>query len=279
MKLIGIDLDGTLLNSQQVISQANVKSLIEISQNNLVFICSGREVGDIKEILKMNQLNIPSIGSNGAIGYDKELKLFEFHFIDSDITKVYTHISQFPTKIYTNLGSYESVNYKRSLVDIFEQIGEEFPKEELDYELEYEKTVKSTSFQKIEELIQQEALRAYKLFVFIPNSKLKREVKAKLAQIKGINVTESSDVNLEIIPGDVSKGLVFKHLERIYDLEGAKRFAIGDSLNDLSLFEHADYSFAMGNGHEQIKAIADYVTVSNDEDGVSQALKIIAEME
>lgn len=137
MKVIGIDLDGTLLNSQQVISQENVKSLKEMAENHLVFICSGREVGNIKEILKMNQLNLPAIGSNGAIGYDNELKLFEFYFIDSDITKAYTHVSQFPTKIYTNLGSYESEDYKKSLVDIFEQIGEEFPKEELEYELEY----------------------------------------------------------------------------------------------------------------------------------------------
>lgn len=54
MKLIGIDLDGTLLNSQQKISKKNVEILEKISEKCFPFICSGREVEDIKNILKEN---------------------------------------------------------------------------------------------------------------------------------------------------------------------------------------------------------------------------------
>ncbi|MCU7700569.1 HAD hydrolase family protein [Enterococcus gallinarum] len=90
-----------------------------------------------------------------------------------------------------------------------------------------------------------------------------------------VSVTESAAVNLEIVPRSVSKGFVFDHLSRIYELDQPTKFAIGDSLNDLEMFKNADISFAMANGHPAIKELADHVTVSNDEDGVSQALAMI----
>ena len=71
------------------------------------------------------------------------------------------------------------------------------------------------------------------------------------------------------------RAFVFDHLSRIYELDQPTKFAIGDSLNDLEMFKNADISFAMANGHPAIKELADHVTVSNDEDGVSQALAMI----
>ncbi len=67
-----------------------------------------------------------------------------------------------------------------------------------------------------------------------------------------VSVTESAPVNIEIVPQNVSKGVVFDRLESIYNLKKPLRIAIGDSLNDLSMFESADISFAMGNSHQEI---------------------------
>ncbi|HFM8580335.1 TPA: HAD family hydrolase, partial [Enterococcus faecium] len=52
MKLIGIDLDGTLLNSDQSISQKNARTMKHLPEDCFPFICSGREVEDINNILK-----------------------------------------------------------------------------------------------------------------------------------------------------------------------------------------------------------------------------------
>ncbi|MGM0110029.1 HAD family hydrolase [Enterococcus sp. DIV0187] len=278
MKLIGIDLDGTLLNSQQKISKKNVEVLGEISEKCFPFICSGREVEDIKNILKENKLSIPAIGLNGAVGYDYEKKLFEFYFNHSSVKKISSLTSKFPTKIYTNNGSYESNEYKARLKEIFSEIGNEFSIDELNYELEYEKSIQSTSYNNINDIFDIDGVKVYKFFVFIPNRKMKSKIKKELESIHGITVTESSEVNLEIVPYNVSKGLVYSHLEKIYGLKNVTKFAIGDSLNDLSLFEMSDFSFAMGNGHQTIKNMATYVISSNDEDGVAEALKAISAM-
>ncbi|WP_435739923.1 HAD hydrolase family protein, partial [Enterococcus faecium] len=104
---------------------------------------------------------------------------------------------------------------------------------------------------------------------------LKANIFNHLKKMLNVSVTESAPVNIEIVPQNVSKGVVFDRLESIYNLKKPLRIAIGDSLNDLSMFESADISFAMGNSHQEIMKKADYVTVSNDKDGVSQAFERI----
>ncbi len=112
MKLIGIDLDGTLLNSDQSISQKNARTMKHLPEDCFPFICSGREVEDINNILKKSGLRIPAVGLNGSVGFDGEKKIFESSFDKNDVKKIDSVLSKFPTKIYTNLGSYESQNYK-----------------------------------------------------------------------------------------------------------------------------------------------------------------------
>lgn len=275
MKLIGIDLDGTLLNSEQKISEKNVNALKELSQDFLPFICSGREVEDIKMILKKSNFTLPVVGLNGALGYDGDKLIFEFAFDPQSVREANRIISRFPTKVYTNRGSYESQNYKDEMQKVFREIGSEFSIEELNYELDYEKTIRSTAYESIEEVISQEDIKIYKLFIFIPNRQVKKEIYTRLGEVANISVTESAAVNLEIVPNNVSKGFVFDHIRKIYNLNDPLKIAIGDSLNDLEMFKSADLSFAMANGHKTIKEIADHITVTNDEDGVSEALSKI----
>lgn len=275
MKLIGIDLDGTLLNSEQKISEKNVNALKELSQDFLPFICSGREVEDIKMILKKSNFTLPVVGLNGALGYDGDKLIFEFAFDPQSVREANRIISRFPTKVYTNRGSYESQNYKDEMQKVFREIGSEFSIEELNYELDYEKTIRSTAYESIEEVISQEDIKIYKLFIFIPNRQVKKEIYTRLGEVANISVTESAAVNLEIVPNNVSKGFVFEHMRKIYNLNDPLKIAIGDSLNDLEMFKSADLSFAMANGHKTIKEIADHITVTNDEDGVSEALSKI----
>ena len=278
MKLVGIDLDGTLLNSEQKISKKNVSALKSLPDNFLPFICSGREVEDIKMILKKSNFTLPVVGLNGALGYDGDKLIFEFAFDPQSVREANRIISRFPTKVYTNRGSYESQNYKYEMQKVFREIGSEFSIEELNYELDYEKTIRSTAYESIEEVISQEDIKIYKLFIFIPNRQVKKEIYTRLGEVANISVTESAAVNLEIVPNNVSKGFVFDHMRKIYNLNDPLKIAIGDSLNDLEMFKSADLSFAMANGHKTIKEIADHITVTNDEDGVSEALSKICNL-
>ena len=50
-------------------------------------------------------------------------------------------------------------------------------------------------------------------------------------------------------------------------------FAFGDSTNDLTMFEHAGISIAMGNAEDQVKAACSYVTDLPEKDGIEKAMK------
>lgn len=272
MKLIAIDLDGTLLNSNQVISERNIQSLKHLDKDMFPFICSGRDVHDILNILEEAELNILAVGLNGAVAYDKDKLLFESFFDKRTICEVEKILEGFPLKVYTNQGSYESDDYEKRLESLFNEIGSEYDRSYLDYELDYEKTISSTPFQTLSELLEIEGCSIYKIFMFIPNSVKKIQINKRLAGVKALNATESAPTNIEILPQSVSKGNVYSMIEEIYKFDKSTRIAIGDSLNDLSLFEEAKYKYAMENAHQSLKKLSTMITPSNDDDEVSEAI-------
>ena len=95
MKLIGIDLDGTLLNSDQSISQKNARTMQHLPKDCFPFICSGR---DINNILKKSGLMVPAVGLNGSVGFDGEKKIFESFFDKKDVKKLILSYRNFQLK-------------------------------------------------------------------------------------------------------------------------------------------------------------------------------------
>ncbi|MBF0578506.1 HAD-IIB family hydrolase [Erysipelotrichaceae bacterium RD49] len=81
---------------------------------------------------------------------------------------------------------------------------------------------------------------------------------------------EGSDVNGEITDQNLTKGTAF---QTILDLlnEPYQTIALGDSENDLPMFQTADIAIAMGNGTEPVKAAADYITDTIFDDGLYKA--------
>lgn len=79
-------------------------------------------------------------------------------------------------------------------------------------------------------------------------------------------------VSGEITQSAWNKGTAFKEIQKRLD-EPYRTIAVGDSANDLPMFEKADLSIAMGNGTEKVRQVADYVTDSIDEDGLYSAFR------
>ncbi len=78
---------------------------------------------------------------------------------------------------------------------------------------------------------------------------------------------------LEIMPLGVNKGTGLHRLGELFHVSAGEIMAVGDSPNDLDMLEAAGFSVAMGNAPAQIKAAADVVTAGNDEDGVAAAIE------
>jgi hydroxymethylpyrimidine pyrophosphatase-like HAD family hydrolase len=87
--------------------------------------------------------------------------------------------------------------------------------------------------------------------------------------------TYSSGTLLEISATGVTKAFTLEHLAAEHDLTAAEAVAFGDMPNDIALLEWAHRGIAVANAHPDVLAIADEVTLSNDEDGVAVVIERI----
>ncbi|MDG9718554.1 HAD family hydrolase [Streptomyces sp. DH24] len=88
-----------------------------------------------------------------------------------------------------------------------------------------------------------------------------------------VTVTMAGEGIVELLPLGLSKATGLSLAARRLKLKAADTIAFGDMPNDLPMFAWASYGVAMANAHEELKAVADEVTVSNDEDGIAVVLE------
>ena len=85
-------------------------------------------------------------------------------------------------------------------------------------------------------------------------------------------MSKSKSTYLEVMSLEASKTKAIQFLMDKYGIQQNEIIAIGDNFNDKEMIEFAGVGVAMGNAPDEIKAIADYVTDTNNEDGVAKAL-------
>ncbi len=88
-----------------------------------------------------------------------------------------------------------------------------------------------------------------------------------------LTLVSSAEHNFELSSRKASKGQALKRLAKQLNIPLEETAAVGDSLNDKSMLEAAGKGVAMGNAREDIKSIADAVTLTNDEHGVAHMMK------
>lgn len=85
-------------------------------------------------------------------------------------------------------------------------------------------------------------------------------------------IAQSKPHYLEMAHPAVNKGQALAFLADRLKISQNEVMAVGDSINDLDMIEYAGWGVAMGNAHERVKALAQAVTLGNDEDGVAEAI-------
>ena len=88
-----------------------------------------------------------------------------------------------------------------------------------------------------------------------------------------VSATNSQSYYLDVTSPDANKGAVVDYLAQRFDISRDAVATIGDAHNDVSMFERAGLSIAMGNAEDDVKASASNVTSSNEEDGFAHAVE------
>ena len=88
-----------------------------------------------------------------------------------------------------------------------------------------------------------------------------------------LNVQVSGPIWMDVMSAGVNKGSALKQLSELLGIDRSNVMAFGDYFNDAEMLRFAGWSFAMENGHPDVKRIARYLARSNNENGVLRAVR------
>lgn len=111
----------------------------------------------------------------------------------------------------------------------------------------------------------------YQLSLFLPESLEDNALRETLAEL-GYHFARWHCGGADIVPQEGSKARGIRDVCKVFGINPARTIAFGDGLNDLEMLEQVGIGVAMGDAREQLKAVADHVTGTIEEDGIRQAL-------
>ncbi|CQR25534.1 HAD superfamily hydrolase [Streptococcus varani] len=261
IKLIALDLDGTLLNGKKEISEVNKKALQEARQQGVkVVITTGRPLPAVEAFLRELDLMHPdeySITFNGGLVQTNDGGILDhIGFGMDEVEKLYkiTRELNLPLDIVHGGDVYVIPSALESLYPKLNVVLNYIPTkyEDLPKDIEYNKAVTACDVEYLDEQI----------------AKIPAELQEQF------EIFKSRDVLLEWSPKGVHKSEGLAKLIKHLDIQQTEVMACGDEENDLSMIEWAGLGVCMANGSDPVKAVANVVTpMTNEEDAVAWAIR------
>lgn len=276
-KLIALDIDGTLINSNGVIP-ARTKRVISTAQAQgfLVTLNTGRSFHSAQRYAKELNINLPIIAANGTIIRDPNTLEVKHHInFKTNIALKIAGFLQSKKEIHSQ--AYHLDGILTSGVGILGLVKFSNNHGDLSFKkfMEMLKEYKRCKIKKARDL--QKAISEHQIqkFFVAANSQDSKAIEKELEQFNCVVESHYEGKNgyLEIIPTKASKGEGLKRVAKLYNLPLEQTIAVGDSANDVSMFKVAGLPVAMANGTDYAKKFAKHITFSNSEDGVAAVIK------
>jgi len=238
-RLVALDLDGTLLDHEGNISNENQKWIKIAQQSGLeVTIATGRPLRLTKTFLELLDIKVPYVVANGSEVWAGPGQLLERHLISArDIEFVLQLALQYGTHFWSSV--VDHVFPPGCVPDHVEQY------QWLKFGLKSEDPM------------------------------IIREIWNRLEDYGRLEVSSSDPSNIEVTPLGITKATGLRRVCQYMDINPEHVVTIGDGLNDVAMMQWSGLGIAMGNAEEQVKAIADRVTVHHTKHGVAEAIKIL----
>lgn len=257
-EMLVLDLDGTLTNSQKEITPATRQALIEIQEaGKKVVLASGRPtcgVAPLAEELELSRFGSYMLSFNGAliINCATNQPIYNKTLPREVIAPIFECTKEYPG---LDIISYEGNN-------IISGLGAN------EY-TEKERFINKMTIKEVDNFVEYLDFPVNKLL--IPGEpeileKLMPELKKKFHSL--LNIYRSEPFFLEIMPQNIDKAHSLQKLLNSIGLTADSMICCGDGFNDVSMIEYAGLGVAMENAQPIVKEHADFVTRSNDDDGI-----------
>ncbi|MGL5245711.1 MAG: Cof-type HAD-IIB family hydrolase [Sarcina sp.] len=261
-KLIAIDMDGTLLNSNREVSKNNIEVIKRaIAKGVKIVITTGRSLNGIKLFLIEIGLigeNEYAICHNGAAVYRTDnFKLIKSKAIKGknlkELYKLKKEIGLY-MHAYTNE---DCLAYERNMYTDIEKLYSGKDVVVLDYDKDVD-----------------DDLDIMKVLMFEEENILDEKInKIPKDYFERYNIVRSLPVILEFLNKETNKGNGVKELSEYLGIKKEEIICIGDQENDLEMIKFAGLGVAMGNAIDKVKECAKYITDTNDNDGVAKVIE------
>ena len=260
-RAIALDLDGTLTNHEKVVTPKTREALLQAAANGAVIIlASGRPtygIEPVAECLELNQRGGYILSYNGGniVNAQTGEKLFSQFLPDNVIPELYA---------YAKEHGHALLGYAGNEI-ITEMPDDQYVKEE--------SRINKMNIRKVDNLFESLEPHPTKLLMTgDPTLMLKAEEELVEKLGDRMDIFRSAPFFLELVPKGIDKAKSLTRLLTKINLTPADLIAFGDGYNDLSMLKLAGMGVAMENAAPEVRAEADYVTLSNEEDGVAAAL-------
>ncbi len=260
-RAIALDLDGTLTNHEKVVTPKTREALLQAaSQGAVIILASGRPTYGIEPVAECLELQkrggyILSYNGGNIVNAKTGEKLFSQFLPDEVIPELYA---------YAKEHGHALLGYAGNEI-ITEMPDDQYVKEE--------SRINKMNIRKVDNLFEFLEPHPTKLLMTgDPTLMLKAEEELVEKLGDRMDIFRSAPFFLELVPKGIDKAKSLTRLLTKINLTPADLIAFGDGYNDLSMLKLAGIGVAMENAAPEVRAEADYVTLSNEEDGVAAAL-------
>jgi Cof subfamily protein (haloacid dehalogenase superfamily) len=261
-KMIVLDLDGTLTNSKKEITPKTYEALMAAQERGVkVVLASGRPTYGIAPLA--DQLQLHNFGGyilafNGGEIYNWETKGLVHAIVLNPEVLPYAYNC-------AKENDFTILTYKDNDI-ICENPDDEYVQKEV--------KINKMGTKKVDSFLETVDFQVAKCLIVGDSSRLillEQEMKAKLQETN--EIYRSEPYFLEVLPKGIDKAQTLAVLLDKLGLTKEEVIACGDGFNDLSMVKFAGLGVAMANAQDIVKENADYITLSNDEDGIAHVIE------
>jgi Cof subfamily protein (haloacid dehalogenase superfamily) len=261
-KAVFLDIDGTLLTSDHTLSPATRKIIRKLDEKGiLIVLVTARPPTGVAFLYEeLGITHNPSVCFNGGCIMRGNERLFEAIIPAGTVHTLLQETGAFPV----NISLYQGQDWYTNAIDAW---------------VTQEQAITDAAVEAVDVI---RLVRRWQETDAGPNKVLLMGEPTAINQLEDhlnrialpeLNIYKSKPTYLEITHADAAKPTAIQYILNRYQIRREEIIAIGDNYNDREMIEMAGLGIAMGNAPEVVKAAADYVTDTNDNDGVPKALE------
>lgn len=256
-RLMAVDIDGTLLNDEGKITENTIKTIQMGVEKGLIFtIATGRPIQGVEYINDLINLDLPYITYNGAmIVMGKSRKILYEKSMSGEDAENIIGLGQ---KYGVNVMVWKNNNLYVAKINEW-----------------VKRYIRISTVRPIEaDLLDVAKGGVSKILWYAETEKITeyhRTVGGYLSS--NVNYYTSQPYFLEFTDKYASKAIAMEKLGEFYGITQKEMIAVGDGYNDLPMIEYAGLGVAMGNAPDGVKEKADFITLTNNEDGVAHVIE------